>query len=156
MVWSLLSTKWLPVRFKDGSTGKFAPADLADENVIDIAATRPDLQGAAWQFLLGLLQSSLAPSNRESWEDIWEDGLTPEAVQKAFAPLDAAFQFGSESPSFMQDFAASTVKKSLLLHCCRRSPVRKRSGSTKICSSNAMSLSVSAHTAPRWHCSRYS
>lgn len=111
MVWSLLSTKWLPVRFKDGSTGKFAPADLADENVIDIAATRPDLQGAAWQFLLGLLQSSLAPSNRESWEDIWEDGLTPEAVQKAFAPLDAAFQFGSESPSFMQDFAALDGEK---------------------------------------------
>ena len=111
MVWSLLSTKWLPVRFKDGSTGKFAPADLADENVIDIAATRPDLQGAAWQFLLGLLQSSLAPNNRESWEDIWEEGLKPEALQKAFAPLEAAFQFGSESPSFMQDFDALDGEK---------------------------------------------
>ncbi|MGX6610468.1 type I-E CRISPR-associated protein Cse1/CasA [Enterobacter kobei] len=111
MVWSLLSTKWLPVRFKDGSTGKFAPADLADENVIDIAATRPDLQGAARQFLLGLLQSSLAPNNRESWEDIWEEGLKPEALQKAFAPLEAAFQFGSESPSFMQDFDALDGEK---------------------------------------------
>lgn len=47
---SLLTTPWLPVRFKDGSTGKLAPVNLADENVVDIAATRADLQGAAWQF----------------------------------------------------------------------------------------------------------
>lgn len=103
MVWSLLSTKWLPVRLKDGSTGKLAPVDLADENVIDIAATRPDLQGAAWQFLLGLMQSCLAPKNRDDWEVVWEDGLKPESVRRAFAPLEAAFQFGAESPSFMQD-----------------------------------------------------
>ncbi|ECM6604100.1 type I-E CRISPR-associated protein Cse1/CasA, partial [Salmonella enterica] len=50
---SLLTNCWLPVRFNDGSTGKLAPVDLADENVVDIAATRADLQGAAWQFLLG-------------------------------------------------------------------------------------------------------
>ncbi|MCJ8700722.1 type I-E CRISPR-associated protein Cse1/CasA, partial [Escherichia coli] len=34
---SLLTTPWLPVRFKDGTTGKLAPVDLADENVVDIA-----------------------------------------------------------------------------------------------------------------------
>ncbi len=53
---NLLTMPWLPVRFNDGSLGKLAPANLADENVVDIAATRADLQGAAWQFLLGLLQ----------------------------------------------------------------------------------------------------
>ena len=55
---SLLTTPWLPVRFKDGTTGKLAPVDLADENVVDIAAPRADLQGAAWQFLLGLCRIS--------------------------------------------------------------------------------------------------
>jgi len=50
---SLLTTPWLPVRFKDGAMGKLAPVDLADENVVDIAASRADLKGAAWQFLLG-------------------------------------------------------------------------------------------------------
>lgn len=34
---SLLTTPWLPVRFKDGTTGKLAPVDLADENVVDIS-----------------------------------------------------------------------------------------------------------------------
>lgn len=108
---SLLTPPWLPVRFKDGSTGKLAPVDLADENVVDIVATRPDLQGAAWQFLLGLLQSSLAPKNAEAWEDIWEDGLTAETVRNAFAPLEAAFQFGGDSPAFMQDFAPLSGEK---------------------------------------------
>lgn len=68
---SLLTTPRLPVRFKDGSTGKLAPANLADENVVDIAAARADLQGAARQFLLGLLQCSMAPKNSARWEDIW-------------------------------------------------------------------------------------
>lgn len=79
---SLLTTPWLPVRFKDGTTGKLAPVDLADENVVDIAAPRADLQGAAWQFLLGLLQSSFAPKDYRRWDDIWEDGLEAESYGK--------------------------------------------------------------------------
>ncbi|CBG89776.1 type I-E CRISPR-associated protein Cse1/CasA [Citrobacter rodentium] len=101
---NLIFCQWLPVRFKNGATGKLAPVDLADENVVDIAATRADLQGAAWQFLLGLLQSSIAPKNYSRWEDIWEEGLTGEMLHKALAPLGHAFHFGAESPSFMQDF----------------------------------------------------
>jgi len=101
---SLLTTPWLPVRFKDGSVGKLAPVNLADENVVDIAATRADLQGAAWQFLLGLLQCSIAPKNRARWEDIWLEGLSADALHRALEPLEHAFQFGADTPSFMQDF----------------------------------------------------
>lgn len=108
---SLLTTPWLPVRFKDGSTGKLAPVDLADENVVDIAATRADLQGAAWQFLLGLLQCSIAPKRYKNWEDIWFDGLHADVLHKALAPLEHAFQFGAESPSFMQDFEPLSGEK---------------------------------------------
>lgn len=36
--------------FKDGTTGKLAPVDLADENVVDIAAPRADLQGRHGSF----------------------------------------------------------------------------------------------------------
>lgn len=108
---SLLTTPWLPVRFKDGSTGKLAPVDLTDENVVDIAATRADLQGAAWQFLLGLLQCSIAPKRYKNWEDIWFDGLHADVLHKALAPLEHAFQFGAESPSFMQDFEPLSGEK---------------------------------------------
>lgn len=65
---NLIMSKWLPVRFKDGSTGKLAPVDLADENVVDIAATRADLQGAAWQFRWGCCNAvsrrRIAPGGR--------------------------------------------------------------------------------------------
>lgn len=70
---------------------------------MDIAATRADLQGAAWQFLIGLLQCAVAPKNRNGWEDT-EEGLSAETLVAALAPLEAAFQFGPDTPSFMQDF----------------------------------------------------
>ena len=108
---SLLTTPWLPVRYKDGTTGKLAPVDLADENVVDIAAPRADLQGAAWQFLLGLLQTSFAPKDHRRWDDIWEDGLESEKLREALLSLEHAFQFGPDSPSFMQDFEALTGDK---------------------------------------------
>ena len=108
---SLLTTPWLPVRFKDGTTGKLAPVDLADENVVDIAAPRADLQGAVWQFLLGLLQTSFAPKDHRRWDDIWEDGLEAEKLREALQSLEHAFQFGPDSPSFMQDFEALTGDK---------------------------------------------
>lgn len=47
---SLLTTARLPVRYRDGTTGKLAPVGLTDEDVVDIAATRADLQGAAGNF----------------------------------------------------------------------------------------------------------
>ncbi len=108
---SLLTTPWLPVRFKDGAMGKLAPVDLADENVVDIAASRADLKGAAWQFLLGLLQCSIAPKNRTRWEDVWVDGLSADTLHRALEPLEHAFQFGGETPSFMQDFEPLTGEK---------------------------------------------
>lgn len=108
---NLLTIPWLPVRFNDGSIGKLAPVNLADENMVDIAATRADLQGAAWQFLLGVLQCSIAPKNRNRWEDVWEDGLSADALYRALEPLEHAFQFGGETPSFMQDFERLTGEK---------------------------------------------
>ncbi|HAT6805091.1 TPA: type I-E CRISPR-associated protein Cse1/CasA [Citrobacter freundii] len=108
---SLLTTPWLPVCFKDGSMDKLAPVNLADENVVDIAASRADLQGAAWQFLLGLLQCSIAPKNRNRWEDVWVDGISTDALHRALEPLESSFQFGADTPSFMQDFEPLTGDK---------------------------------------------
>ncbi|WP_318370149.1 type I-E CRISPR-associated protein Cse1/CasA [Enterobacter sp.] len=102
---SLLTTPWLPVQFRDGTRGKLAPVNLADENVVALTAPRADLQGAAWQFLLGLLQSTLASKDIEAWQDIWHEGLNPDAVRAGLEPLEHAFQFGPQTPSFMQDFS---------------------------------------------------
>lgn len=55
---------WLPVRFKDGTTGKLAPVDPADENVVDISLRRGQIPwcGSVWQFLLGL---AYKPASRQ-------------------------------------------------------------------------------------------
>ena len=123
---SLLTTPWLPVRYKDGTTGKLAPVDLADENVVDIAAPRADLQGAAWQFLLGLLQTSFAPKNHGRWDDIWEDGLEVEKLREALLSLEHAFQFGPDSPSFMQDFEELRVKASSIASLLPDTPGKQK------------------------------
>lgn len=107
---SLLTTPWLPVRYKDGTTGKLAPVDLADENVVDIAAPR-QIPWGGMAVLLGLLQTSFAPKDQRRWDDIWEDGLEAEKLREALLSLDHAFQFGPDSPSFMQDFEALTGDK---------------------------------------------
>lgn len=56
---SLLTTPWLPVRYKDGTTGKLAPVDLADENVVDIAAPRANLEERHGSFCWGYYKPAL-------------------------------------------------------------------------------------------------
>ncbi len=63
---SLLTTPWLPVRFKDGTTGKLAPVDLADENVVDIAAPRADLQGGGMAVFAGATTNQLRAKRSSS------------------------------------------------------------------------------------------
>jgi CRISPR system Cascade subunit CasA len=104
--------------------------------VVDIAATRADLQGAAWQFLIGLLQCAVAPKNRNGWEDTWEEGLSAETLVAALAPLEAAFQFGPDTPSFMQDFDSLAGDKVSIASCYRRSPARRPLNSIKTILSN--------------------
>ncbi len=125
---SLLTTPWLPVRFKDGTTGKLAPVDLADENVVDIAAPRADLQGAAWQFLLGLLQTSFAPKNHGRWDDIWQDGLEAEATE-ALLSLEHAFQFGADLPFHLCRISRRSreIKFRSLRYCLRFPALKQRS-----------------------------
>ncbi len=110
---SLLTTPWLPVRYKDGTTGKLAPVDLADEKCCRYCCATGEISGERHgSFLLGLLQTSFAPKDHRRWDDIWEDGLESEKLREALLSLEHAFQFGPDSPSFMQDFEALTGDKS--------------------------------------------
>ncbi len=144
---SLLTTPWLPVRFKDGSTGKLAPVNLADENVVDIAAPRADFQGAAWQFLLGLLQCSMAPKNSARWEDTWYDGLDAEKFQQKLKALEPAFQFGAETPSFMQDFEQLSGDKIAIASLLPEIPGAQ---TTKLNKDHFVKRGVTEHLCP--HC----
>lgn len=112
MTFSLGTEPWLPVIDRQGQRRKISPADLADNDVIDLAWSRADFQGAAYQLLIGLLQTVFAPEDREQWEDIYDDGLDADDWRNALARVAVAMQFGTQKPAFLQDFSALTVDNS--------------------------------------------
>ena len=60
---SLISEQWIPVRDRKGVVRKISPLEILDEEIVDIAAERADFQTALWQFLIGLIQTTLAPED---------------------------------------------------------------------------------------------
>ncbi|MBP8173251.1 type I-E CRISPR-associated protein Cse1/CasA [Aeromonas caviae] len=107
---SLIHDPWLPVRLRDGARRWIRPAELVDEQIIELAWPRADFQGAGYQFLIGLLQASVAPEDRSEWEEIWDDGLDGDHLACRLAELAPAFSFGAIKPAFMQDFDSLEVE----------------------------------------------
>ncbi|PWC10957.1 type I-E CRISPR-associated protein Cse1/CasA [Brenneria corticis] len=102
-MFSLIESRWLPAVYADGRIDKISPQQLADNDIIDLAWPRADFQGAAYQLLIGLLQTAYAPADDEAWEAIWQDGLG-DGWPQALALLSPAMWFGARKPAFMQDF----------------------------------------------------
>lgn len=108
---SLLDEKWIPVVHFDGHLSKIQPSQLVDETISDLAYLRPDFQGAAYQFLIGLLQTTLSPEDNSEWRKYWNNGFSSQQLTEAFEQVRIAMQFGATKPSFMQDFAKLEGKK---------------------------------------------
>ncbi|MFC0224925.1 type I-E CRISPR-associated protein Cse1/CasA [Serratia aquatilis] len=102
---SLLTEPWLPAINQAGQHQKISPLQLADEDIIDLAYPRADFQGAAYQFLIGLLQTTYAPEDEEEWQEVWDEGFDDQRWPQALAMVESAMQFGPEKPAFLQDFA---------------------------------------------------
>ncbi|WP_444985339.1 type I-E CRISPR-associated protein Cse1/CasA [Halomonas mongoliensis] len=100
---NLLSTPWLPFRTRKGSVAYRPPTAVADPEIVDLALPRADFQGAAYQFLIGLLQTALPPQNQGDWLDRFVEPPSMEELEAAFAPLADAFELDGDGPRFMQD-----------------------------------------------------
>ncbi|MEI7063807.1 type I-E CRISPR-associated protein Cse1/CasA [Dickeya chrysanthemi] len=103
-MFSLIDTPWLPAVGADGHRTHISLRQLADDRIIDLACPRPDFQGAAWQLLIGLLQTAYSPPDDDGWQTIWCDGLG-DGWLKALDGLAPALRFGGEKPAFMQSFS---------------------------------------------------
>ena len=101
---SLLDREWIPVVYFDGHVSKIKPSQLVNETIADLAYFRPDFQGAAYQFLIGLLQTTFSPEDNDEWLDYWHEGITQVQLDEAFEQVKPAMQFGAAKPAFMQDF----------------------------------------------------
>jgi CRISPR system Cascade subunit CasA len=111
-MFSLITEPWLPVIDIQGQRRKVSPAELADHTIIDLAWPRADFQGAAYQLLIGLLQTAFAPKDEGQWEDIWNEGIDPDSWRKALDRVAVAMRFGPQKPAFLQDYSTLDVENS--------------------------------------------
>ena len=67
MTFNLIHEQWIPVRRQNGARSMIAPWQITDDlngnPVIVLDAPRPDFSGALIQFLIGLVQTTMAPKN---------------------------------------------------------------------------------------------
>lgn len=100
---NLLLHAWLPFRTRDGRISYRSPSAIADPDIVDLALPRGDFQGAAYQWLIGLLQTALPSEDHDDWLDRLAEPPGIEELGAAFAPLSAAFELDGDGPRFMQD-----------------------------------------------------
>lgn len=101
---NLINDRWMPFRTMDGGIRHGTPGLIADPDVVDVAFPRADFHGAAWQFLIGLLQTTCAPDDHEEWEAWWREPPDEGALQDRFSTCRHAFQVFGDGPRFMQDY----------------------------------------------------
>jgi CRISPR system Cascade subunit CasA len=104
---NLIKDAWIPViRAKSGKS-LIAPWQIAEQEdpVMELAAPRPDFQGAMYQFLIGLLQTGFAPDDQDEWLEFWTTPPDTDLLQARLELLVEAFEFDNPNgPAFMQDF----------------------------------------------------
>ena len=99
---NLITTGWLQGVSSKGDCAPISPMDITG-NWIDIAEPRPDFRGAIYQFLIGLLQLSMAPEDEDEWRDLYQDPPSRDDLAEALSTYQYAFELEVDGPAFMQD-----------------------------------------------------
>ena len=104
---NLLTDPWLPVRRRSGAAAWIAPSGITDaiddDPVAAFAWPRPDFNGAALEFLIGLLSTATAPDNDREWFEWWSQPPDPDALSTRFNRFEKVFNLDGEGPRFLQD-----------------------------------------------------
>ena len=109
-VFNLVAEAWLPVRRRSGALERIPPwritDGIADDPFVAFAWPRPDFDGAAHEFLIGLLSTAAAPEDDDTWADWWLSPPVPEELKRCVEPLAHAFDLDGPGPRFLQDMDA--------------------------------------------------
>lgn len=109
---NLIKDAWILVRRKNGKVERIAPWQVTEgidnDAIVELAAPRPDFNGALVQFLIGLLQTTCAPENGLEWRKWLKQPPCPDELQTMFEPVAYAFELEGDGPRFMQDFRLET------------------------------------------------
>lgn len=102
---NLIDSPWLPFRLRNGTSAYRPPSAAADPEVIDLGMPRVDFQGAAWQWLIGLLQTAYAPDDYDDWLDAYFEPPSSDDLKQHFGCARHAFDLFGDGPCFMQEYA---------------------------------------------------
>ena len=100
---NLITDSWRPVVTQEGKRVTIKPAKLSDPNIIELDLPRLDFQGAAYQLLIGLLQTTFAPADVDDWMDYYDSPPSETDLQLSFDNVSHAFNVDSGDARFMQD-----------------------------------------------------
>jgi len=104
---NLITDPWLPVIRQDGSQQWIAPAQLTepDNPMMELVAPRADFQSGLYQWLIGLLQTTLMPAHGDDWLPLYRTPPTPAQLAEAFAVLKPAMVLiNPQGAAFLQDY----------------------------------------------------
>jgi CRISPR system Cascade subunit CasA len=110
---NLITDAWMPARTRSGKVRFIRPAEAGDPDLVALSLPRPDLNGAATEFLIGLLTTTAAPATEEAWSAAWSAPPPPDKLDAQFRAHIEAFDL----TKFMQaplDCAAEPVEGLLL------------------------------------------
>ena len=106
-VFNLIEEPWLPVRRRSGAVERIAPWSItdciADDPFTRFAWPRPDFNGAAHEFLIGLLSTAAAAADDDEWEDWWSAPPNAAELRRKFSRVAHAFDLDGPGPRFLQD-----------------------------------------------------
>lgn len=101
---NLLNDPFLTVRYRNGDQQRIVLADIVDPDIVDFAFPRADFTGAAYQFVISVLQTAFAPETLDDWEELYSEPPKKDELQHAFNKIQHAFNLSGDGPLFMQDF----------------------------------------------------
>ncbi|GAA5232663.1 type I-E CRISPR-associated protein Cse1/CasA [Verticiella sediminum] len=102
---NLITSSWIPVVRKNGTASLMSALEITRPEHLDIAAPRPDFQGAIYQLLIGVLQLAFAPEDVEEWREYLKDPPDAQALAQRLGPWLSAFELEGDAAAFMQDMA---------------------------------------------------
>ncbi len=107
MPFNLINEPWLPIRRRSGLVESIQPwritEHMHEDPCVAFAWPRPDFNGAAHEFLIGLLSTAAPPESETEWEAHWQQPPQPAALLEHFRRIAHAFNLDGPGPRFMQD-----------------------------------------------------
>ena len=76
---------------------------IAEDPCVAFAWPRPDFNGAAHEFLIGLLSTAASPEDDDEWDSWWLEPPSPDVLKQHFSKVARAFDLDGSGPRFLQD-----------------------------------------------------